>query len=353
MLMRNSALAHDGSTARSRGALAAMLVAGFSLARTGAIYESTTLIFDSFALLAATKLVKATVFAALALLFFWDGRSGEPGVRREDRTVSLLSLAVATLVVYCVVFFSGSIAGVTSFGFQILGLVMAGVSEALTIYLYAALMVRTTRGPELMLLGFAGTNAMGALLSTLSATSNAYLLLAFRVVGLLIPAFAARRLKAPSADDPSAGTVRPVDGIGSIGYIGNVGNVGNIGDRPVETALGGRLAAFVLACLFVNAVAGFYVSIPSVGGVSLGGAEKSVIGILLMLADLAVYAAFSLYPGLSHRLECLYAPLALYLAGLLLMPLSSDAVGTRVGIAGSGWDATCSKCARGSGRCIS
>ena len=312
MPLRQDALTHKGSPLCSRGVLTAILIAGFALARTGAIYESTTLIFDSFALLAATKLVKAAVFVALALLFFWDVKSGEC---HEDRTRKLFPLAVVTLVVYCAVFFSGDIAGVTSFGFQILGLVMAGVSEALTVYLYAALMIRMPRGPELMLLGFAGTNAMGAILSTLSATSNAYLLLAFRVAGILVPAFALYCLKPSAADEPASVTARTV------------------GNHPTGGTLSGRLATFVLACLFVNAVAGFYISIPSVGGVLLGGAEKSIIGILLLLADLAVYAAFFLYPGLSQRLECLYIPLALCLAGLLLMPLSSDAVGTRIGIA--------------------
>lgn len=306
MALKEGAARREESPLRLQGKLAAVLVAGFALGRTGAIYESTTLILDSFELLAATKLVKAGVFAALALLFFYDGRNSE---ENKDRTGTLLTMALAAFAVYGVIFLSGNLVGVTSFGFQILGLVMAGTSEAISVYLYAAAMVRINRGPELMLLGFAATNATSVVLSTLSPAPNAYLLFAFQVVGLLALAFAMRHLEPASDAMPMA----------EAGHLpGKTGNAG--------------LFAFVAACLLVNAVAGFYISIPSVGGSSLSGAEKSITGVLLFLGDLAVYAVFRLCPELSLRLEFLFLPLALCLAGLLLMPLSGEAVGTRIGI---------------------
>ena len=306
MALKEGAARREESPLRLQGKLAAVLVAGFALGRTGAIYESTTLILDSFELLAATKLVKAGVFAALALLFFYDGRNSE---QNKDRTGTLLTMALAAFAVYGVIFLSGNLVGVTSFGFQILGLVMAGTSEAISVYLYAAAMVRINRGPELMLLGFAATNATSVVLSTLSPAPNAYLLLAFQVVGLLALAFAMRHPEPVSDAMPMAEAGRLPGKMGSTG-----------------------LFAFVAACLLVNAVAGFYISIPSVGGSSLSGAEKSITGVLLFLGDLAVYAVFRLCPELSLRLEFLFLPLALCLAGLLLMPLSGEAVGTRIGI---------------------
>ena len=306
MALKEGAARREESPLRLQGKLAAVLVAGFALGRTGAIYESTTLILDSFELLAATKLVKAGVFAALALLFFYDGRNSE---QNKDRTGTLLAMALAAFAVYGVIFLSGNLVGVTSFGFQILGLVMAGTSEAISVYLYAAAMVRINRGPELMLLGFAATNATSVVLSTLSPAPNACLLLAFQVVGLLALAFAMRHLEPVSDAMPMA----------------------EAGRLPGKTGSTG-LFAFVAACLLVNAVAGFYISIPSVGGSSLSGAEKSITGVLLFLGDLAVYAVFRLCPELSLRLEFLFLPLALCLAGLLLMPLSGEAVGTRIGI---------------------
>lgn len=306
MALKEGVARREESPLRLQGKLAAVLVAGFALGRTGAIYESTTLILDSFELLAATKLVKAGVFAALALLFFYDGRNSE---QNKDRTGTLLTMALAAFAVYGVIFLSGNLVGVTSFGFQILGLVMAGTSEAISVYLYAAAMVRMNRGPELMLLGFAATNATSVVLSTLSPVPNAYLLLAFQVVGLLALALAMRHLEPASDAMPMA----------------------EAGRLPGKTGSTG-LFAFVAACLLVNAVAGFYISIPSVGGSSLSAAEKSITGVLLFLGDLAVYAVFRLCPELSLRLEFLILPLALCLAGLLLMPLSGEAVGTRIGI---------------------
>ena len=306
MALKEGIVAHRKNPLCLQGKLAAVLVAGFALGRTGAIYESTTLILDSFELLAATKLVKAGIFIALALLFFYDDRNGE---RNKDRTGTLLAMALVAFAVYGVIFLSGNLVGVTSFGFQILGLVMAGASEAIGIYLYAAMMARLNRGPELMLLGFAATNAINVVLSTLSPAPNAYLLLVFQVVGLLAIAFTMRHLEPVSGDMPMVAA----------------------GRLPGETGTV-RLLAFVGACLFVNAVAGFYVSIPSVGGTSLSAAEKSIAGVLLFLGDLAVYAVFRLCPGLSLRLEFLFLPLALCLVGLLLMPLSGEVVGTRIGI---------------------
>lgn len=306
MAMREDIAAHRKNPFCLQGKLAAVLVAGFALGRTGAIYESTTLILDSFELLAATKLVKAGVFAALALLFFYDGRNSE---QNKDRTGTLLAMALAAFAVYGAIFFSGDLFGVTSFGFQILGLVMAGTSEAISVYLYAAAMVRMNRGPELMLLGFAATNATSVVLSTLSPAPNTYLLLAFQVIGLLALAFAMRHLEPASDAMPMA----------------------EAGRLPGKTGSTG-LFTFVAACLLVNAVAGFYISIPSVGGSSLSAAEKSITGVLFFLGDLAVYAVFRLCPELSLRLEFLFLPLALCLAGLLLMPLSGEAVGTRIGI---------------------
>ena len=250
--------------------------------------------------------MKAGVFVALALLFFYDGRNSE---RNKDRSGTLLAMALAAFAVYGAIFFSGDLFGVTSFGFQILGLVMAGTSEAISVYLYAAAMVRMNRGPELMLLGFAATNATSVVLSTLSPAPNTYLLLAFQVVGLLALAFAMRHLEPASDAMPMA----------------------EAGRLPGKTGSTG-LFTFVAACLLVNAVAGFYISIPSVGGSSLSAAEKSITGVLFFLGDLAVYAVFRLCPELSLRLEFLLLPLALCLAGLLLMPLSGEAVGTRIGI---------------------
>ncbi len=306
MAMKEDIAAHGENPFCLQGGLAAVLVAGFALGRTGAIYESTTLILDSFELLAATKLVKAGVFVALALLFFYGGKSEG---RSKDRTGTLLVMTLVAFAVYGAIFLSGNLAGVTSFGFQILGLVMEGASEAIGIYLYATMMAQMNRGPELMLLGFAATNGISAVLSTLSPVPNAYLLLAFQVVGLLALAFTMRYLEPASGAMPMAAA----------------------GRLPGETESAG-LFAFVAACLFVNAVAGFYISIPSVGGTPLSGAEKSIIGVLLFLGDLAVYAVFRLCPDLSLRLEFLFLPLALCLAGLLLMPLSGEAVGTRIGI---------------------
>ena len=253
MAMKEDIAAHRENPFCLQGGLAAVLVAGFALGRTGAIYESTTLILDSFELLAATKLVKAGVFVALALLFFYGGKSEG---RSKDRTGTLLVMTLVAFAVYGAIFLSGNLAGVTSFGFQILGLVMEGASEAIGIYLYAAMMAQMNPGPELMLLGFAATNGISAVLSTLLPVPNAYLLLAFQIVGLLALAFTMRYLEPASGAMPMAA----------------------VGRLPGETESAG-LFAFVAACLFVNAVAGFYISIPSVGGTPLSGAEKSIIGV--------------------------------------------------------------------------
>lgn len=260
------------------------------------------------------------MFAALALFFHLDAIGGtEPQVSRQGRPGRiLLDVAWATFIVYCAVVLSSDLMGMTSFGFQLLGLVFAGVSEALGIYLYAVAMVSLPMGPLLMLLGFASTNAVNALLATVTETASTYLLIAFRAVSLFVAAIAMARL--------SEGRC--------------ITQEGRPGESPASDTMAERLpmpgrgqrAALVVACLLVNAVSGFYVSIPSAGGTALDGAEKSIMGTLLFLVDVAAFGVFVLRPGLSQRPACLYAPLALCLLGLLFMPLYAQPAGTLVGI---------------------
>lgn len=289
---------HLGALADRPRALVSLVTVGLLVSRIGATYNSPILLYESAALLVAVKLVKAAVLIALGL---WLARVGLRGVR------PLVGLSGLMLLV-CIACGLAEAFGAGNAGLRIVMQASSGANEAIVLLLYVLYAAGMPRGAAVLcgVTTLASAFALAVAAGPLVIPTWACLMLRCLGVALLVPLFAV-----PVPPDA------PV-------------HVPEHARKPGTAAV----AALILVCFAVNAVGGFFISLPNIGGFSVDSADWGVIQSILVLAEALLTALLAWRPGLASHPLFLLPSLAWCMLALLLLPLDWPAASVNLGVVG-------------------
>lgn len=271
------------------------------LSRVGAIFNTTTAIYESFGVLVAVKLVKAAVLVILAATC---ARS-----ERGPSLSGLMRLSWVTLAFYIGGASVETALGSASLTLEFIYLVSSGVNEGIVLFLYVAFMTIAPRCAVSVTLGFIATSAVNAVMPVTTGALNLLIMGTMRALGLVLAAAVSGRLGLPGSTC--------------------------VWERGTEIA-GKRAtfsaAALVCAATMVNAISGFYATLPEAAGRALASADIGVMHVLFVLFETLLLVLVAIRPDCSGNPVTLVPAMVVVTVGLLLLPVYFEQAETNVGI---------------------